>query len=150
MKMRPYISAALLALALGTTALSPSSSPGQVQLETQRKILSKVTRRIQSSPRKCKSVEPSGWRPQLRPTETEVDSSAWWPSAVGKSRGRCHRKMEMGTGSGENQRTHRTQFSSLGAQRLKCLRVLRASAVKPHSSHAAACPNPLFKSAASS
>ncbi len=42
MKMRPYISAALLALALGTTAFSPSSSLGQVQLETQRKILSKV------------------------------------------------------------------------------------------------------------
>jgi len=42
MRIRPYVSVALLALAFGAIVLSPSSSLGQVQLETQRKILSKV------------------------------------------------------------------------------------------------------------
>jgi hypothetical protein len=43
----------------------------------------------------------------------EVHASDWRQSSVGKSRGRCHREMEMGAGCAGNQRTRRTQLSSL-------------------------------------
>ena len=147
MRIRPYVSVALLALAFGAIVLAPSSSPGQVQLETQRKIVSKVDPVVS----RARQQNANQWNRQgggrsCAQRKTEVDSSDRWPSAVGKSRGRCHRKMEMVTGSAGNQRTRHTQFSSPAARRLKCSpRTPRQPAAKSHPSHARRLPQPTLQ-----
>jgi hypothetical protein len=106
--MRPY-RAATLVLSLGAIVFSAAPSIAQEQPETTRKIITKVIpvypelankMQIRGTVRVEAVVAPNG-----KVKFTQVIGGR---SRVGKSRRGCHRKMEMGTSSAGNQRTHRT------------------------------------------